>query len=184
MVILPPSGRELEGGSERWGIWNLSHVGQLQVQLRGFCGFTHTLLPLPGRERGLHAALRPRAVVLDTRQHQVGGVHMKAVAFVYLCDEALDQLVVEFQRATAACALQMVVVELADPLKHGVAGTEARPGDQANTAQVAQYPVDRRFIETVTVVAERRNDLGDGHVSLHFAEDLDDSVPGRCGPKP
>ena len=136
------------------------------------------------RERGLHAALRPRAVVLDTRQHQVGGVHMKAVAFMYLCDEALDQLVVEFQGATAACALQVVVVELADPLKHGVAGTEARLGDQTNAAQVAQYPIDRRFIETGTVVAERRNDLGDGHVSLHFAEDLDDSAPGRCGPKP
>ena len=109
---------------------------------------------------------------------------MKAVAFVYLCDEALDQLVVEFQRATAACALQVVVVELADPLKHGVAGTEARLGDQTNAAQVTQYPIDRRFIETGTVVAERRNDLGDGHVSLHFAEDLDDSAPGRCGPKP
>ena len=80
--------------------------------------------------------------------------------------------------------IQVVVVELADPLKHGVAGTEARLGDQTNAAQVAQYPIDRRFIETGTVVAERRNDLGDGHVSLHFAEDLDDSAPGRCGPKP
>ncbi len=85
---------------------------------------THTLtLSLAGR--GDRSAGYTPANMLNTRQHQVRGVHVESVALVYVGDELLNQLVVQRKRAPTLRALQMMMIRLADPLEHGVAGAHA-----------------------------------------------------------
>ena len=122
--------------------------------------------------------------MLGSGQHQVGGIHVKAVSIVHFLDEFLDQLVVKRQRSAATRALQVMVVRLADPLEHGIAGAQPRFGNQSYTPEVAQYPVHRRFVELRALTGERSNDLGNGHVLLHRSEYFDNGPSCRRGPEP
>lgn len=70
------------------------------------------------------------------------GVHVEAVTLVNLCDEVVDEFIIERESAPTACALEMVVIRLTDPFEYCVAGAQARLGDKANTSKVAQYAVD------------------------------------------
>ena len=50
---------------------------------------------------------------------------MEAVSFVHAVDKFLHEFVVEWERTSAAGALKMVMIRLADPFEYGIARTEA-----------------------------------------------------------